>query len=194
MNNLEPVQEININIIEELASVGDRKMVKGNMTIEVINGYEMVFLPGDKISWSLDILRISGGIEVKGFISGWIDLECYRCLERYEYLCEVEIEEHVIWFEDEREDEERVEEGEYHIENGIFDLLQVMRDVIGLSFPTKRICRDDCKGLCGVCGQNLNVASCGCSRKKVDARLKQLELVREKLQRENERDEDSSKD
>lgn len=194
MGDLEIIQEININIIEELAAVGDRRTVKGSMTIEITNGYDMVFHPGDKISWSLDILRISGGIEVKGVVSGRIDLECYRCLEKYAYPCEIEIEEHVVWFGDEREDLEQAEEGEYHVEKGIFDLLQIMRDVIGLSFPTKRVCGDDCKGLCSVCGQNLNIDTCGCSRKTVDSRLKPLELMKEKLQRENGLDEDLPKD
>jgi len=32
-----------------------------------------------------------------------------------------------------------------------------------LQLPTKILCREDCKGLCYVCGQNLNEGECDCS-------------------------------
>ena len=32
------------------------------------------------------------------------------------------------------------------------------------SFPSKVLCRDDCKGLCTKCGANLNEGECGCDR------------------------------
>ena len=32
-----------------------------------------------------------------------------------------------------------------------------------LQLPTKILCREDCRGLCYVCGQNLNEGECNCS-------------------------------
>ena len=38
----------------------------------------------------------------------------------------------------------------------------VMRNILAV-MPMKVVCSDDCeKGLCPVCGQNLNVKDCGC--------------------------------
>lgn len=31
-----------------------------------------------------------------------------------------------------------------------------------LSLPSKILCKEDCKGLCPVCGKNLNTGDCGC--------------------------------
>ena len=46
--------------------------------------------------------------------------------------------------------------------NGIeFD--DVVTEQVILSVPMKLICKTDCRGLCPVCGSNLNVENCGCS-------------------------------
>jgi uncharacterized protein len=43
-------------------------------------------------------------------------------------------------------------------ENDVIDLGQLMREQFYLSLPMKPLCRDDCRGLCAVCGENLNLA------------------------------------
>lgn len=35
-----------------------------------------------------------------------------------------------------------------------------------LSIPLKRLCKDDCKGLCPHCGKNLNEETCNCKDEK----------------------------
>ena len=42
----------------------------------------------------------------------------------------------------------------------VVDITDDVRQEIMLAYPTVPICRADCKGLCGSCGQNLNLASC----------------------------------
>lgn len=49
------------------------------------------------------------------------------------------------------------------------DLAIGIREAIILSQPIMQICKDDCKGLCPVCGKNLNTGSCSCKREKVGA-------------------------
>jgi uncharacterized protein len=48
------------------------------------------------------------------------------------------------------------------------DLTSEIFDFAQLTIPMKRLCYDDCKGLCIVCGANLNEKDCGCDRTKVD--------------------------
>ncbi len=40
-----------------------------------------------------------------------------------------------------------------------------------LSMPMKALCIDNCKGLCKVCGHNLNINDCGCDRDFIDPRF-----------------------
>ncbi len=53
------------------------------------------------------------------------------------------------------------------IENdGCIDVDDTVREEFVLSFPMKHLCCDDCKGLCPICGQNLNDGECQCKEEK----------------------------
>lgn len=51
------------------------------------------------------------------------------------------------------------------------ELDEPMREAIILDFPTKHLCREDCKGLCPKCGKNLNEGPCACSDREIDPRM-----------------------
>lgn len=60
------------------------------------------------------------------------------------------------------------------------DLGGIVREQILLALPMDVLCKDECKGLCTVCGQDLNVKECGCQRKVMDPRwaaLKDIKLA-----------------
>jgi len=61
----------------------------------------------------------------------------------------------------------------------VIDLDPLVREQLLLSLPAYPVCREDCKGLCSVCGANLNERECGCDRHVPDPRwagLKNLKL------------------
>ena len=43
-----------------------------------------------------------------------------------------------------------------------------------VSLPMKHLCKEDCKGLCTTCGQNLNDGSCDCERTDLDPRMAKI--------------------
>jgi uncharacterized protein len=45
-----------------------------------------------------------------------------------------------------------------YVEDGVLDLHGWARDAFGLTVPAQLLCREDCAGLCPVCGANLNEA------------------------------------
>ena len=49
----------------------------------------------------------------------------------------------------------------------------VFRNILA-SMPMKVVCSNDCKGLCPVCGQNLNIKDCGCDTTYIDPRFESL--------------------
>ncbi len=55
-----------------------------------------------------------------------------------------------------------------------FDYEQEVVTEVLISFPTKHLCFEDCKGLCPVCGCNLNEQKCSCVQKELDPRLEVL--------------------
>jgi len=56
-----------------------------------------------------------------------------------------------------------------------------VRDYAILAIPMKKLCKDDCKGLCYRCGQNLNEGQCNCRDDDIDDRLKPLLKIKDKL-------------
>ena len=61
-------------------------------------------------------------------------------------------------------------------------LEDVLREQVLLAVPLKAVCREDCKGLCLHCGQNLNQGQCNCAEAVEDPRWEALKDIREKLQ------------
>ena len=49
----------------------------------------------------------------------------------------------------------------YYEESGL-SLEDVVREQVLLSLPSRTLCKEDCKGLCPRCGQNLNLGTCNC--------------------------------
>lgn len=68
-----------------------------------------------------------------------------------------------------QEDEDAVRFEGYEI-----DLAQTVSEFAFSALPTKHLCKDDCKGLCTVCGKNLNMESCTCKDDEWDPRFEAL--------------------
>lgn len=59
-----------------------------------------------------------------------------------------------------------------------FDLVPVLRDAILLERSVKKICSEDCKGLCPRCGCSLNTTGCNCREDEIDERWEVLKELR----------------
>lgn len=65
------------------------------------------------------------------------------------------------------------EDSEEYIEvpDSLLDVAELARTVFYLELPTRVLCREDCKGLCPVCGTDKNERECGC---KIDTGANKL--------------------
>jgi uncharacterized protein len=61
------------------------------------------------------------------------------------------------------------------------DIVKEVRDYVILSIPMKKLCKDDCKGLCFNCGKDLNEGECDCNHDEIDDRWKSLIDLKKKL-------------
>jgi uncharacterized protein len=81
-----------------------------------------------------------------------------------------------------RDEEIEIDEGEAEIgfyEGGGLELEDILREQILLALPMQRVCSEECKGICPVCGKNRNQSACDCSTVKTDDRwgaLRKLEI------------------
>ena len=122
-------------------------------------------------------------VHVRGDLDARVTVECGRCLDRYP----VDIDQKVDLFylprvaERPEDEEEEVELDDHDVVVGYYegeklDLGEVVREQIFLSLPMKRLCRQNCRGLCPTCGRNRNAGSCACPapEEPVDPRLEPL--------------------
>lgn len=92
---------------------------------------------------------------------------CDRCLSETQIIMALEFERIVAssGAEDEEADDLGFMDG-CHLDTEAF-----MHNEILVNWPAKILCRDDCKGLCPKCGQNLNTGDCGCDTFVPDPRM-----------------------
>lgn len=121
------------------------------------------------------------GILVTGRVSGEFEMECSRCLRPFTEPFTGTISE--IFAYPDQPELAGLEPGDedFVIEDDTIDLEPAIRDEILLSVPTNPLHAPDCKGLCAVCGQDLNVKDCGHAHEPVDIRWEPLKQLRKEI-------------
>ncbi len=91
---------------------------------------------------------------------------CDRCLAPFTKTYDIPLEHTLVTTLANEDNDDFILLDQYQL--NLDDL--VLADVL-LELPYKSLCRADCRGLCPLCGKDLNEGLCGCSRKSVDPRL-----------------------
>lgn len=104
----------------------------------------------------VDIGRTPQGLVVTGHFSAKTSAECARCLKIFDQQLDWDMTELYAFNE-----KSVTESGLFVPEDAQIDLEPIIRDYALLEIPIRPLCRPDCKGLCPVCGQDLNVRDCG---------------------------------
>jgi uncharacterized protein len=102
------------------------------------------------------VSRTPQGLLLQGSFSGETTLECVRCLSAFEQGLVWEMTE--LYAFDSRS---VTDSGLFIPDDAHLDLQELIREYALLEFPIKPVCKPDCKGLCTVCGENLNERDCG---------------------------------
>jgi uncharacterized protein len=106
---------------------------------------------GGAVDAHVDVSRTLSGYAFRLRFDASLDGPCMRCLT----------DAHAVIPVDAREIEQPGEAEELHtpyLEEGELDLGRWARDALLLALPPRVLCRDECRGLCAVCGANLNEA------------------------------------
>lgn len=61
----------------------------------------------------------------------------------------------------------------------VLDIDNIVKNNIVPLLPISFLCSDDCKGLCGICGADLNISQCDCSHDVIDERFDVLRKLLE---------------
>jgi uncharacterized protein len=117
------------------------------------------------ISFSGEIKNENGDILVDGEVDFEYEVECHRCGEPVSKTMNFKISE--LFSADPHEEK-------YLLKGEILELEDMIIDNIRLNLPVKFLCNSDCKGVCAICGNNLNISECNCSKKNIDSKFSVL--------------------
>ena len=108
-------------------------------------------------------LLIQGDVDVK------LGIPCGRCLEEVPTPIHFRIDKTLSITDDGIIDED-MEETDYLIGFEL-DVDKLVYAEILVNWPMRVLCKDDCKGICKVCGMNLNKGTCSCDSFVPDPRM-----------------------
>ncbi len=127
-----------------------------------------------------------GYLNIHGSASVTVQIPCDRCLKNTEVPLELSFDDRVHAGgagspaeaesvpKDDTDDEGSSFEPDYYLEGYYLDVDKLLFGEALLNWPSRVLCREDCKGLCPVCGQNLNHGECGCVRKALDPQMSKV--------------------
>jgi uncharacterized protein len=124
-----------------------------------------IHIPSDldltKLQGVARIARTPQGLLVIGNFTATIPAECVRCLTNFEQELHFEFNELYAFSK-----RMVTESGLILPEDGNIDLTPIIREYLLIEIPIRPLCKPDCKGLCVICGEDLNLNTCEHQRQK----------------------------
>lgn len=134
---------------------------------------EGVTLSGN-VSVEGELRKRAAGIEVDGHVTATLEIACTRCLTPITTRLDFDFHAGFVssdMFPADRETQVSGADLDTDVvESDELDLTKVVREQILLNLPVQVFCRDDCKGICPMCGTDLNESACNCGRDDIDPR------------------------
>lgn len=116
------------------------------------------------VTVSVEYVFDESGFNVKGSILTAFQSECARCGKEFTEPFETDFDERFAKSATEQDPAD--ESDAYPFSGEELDLNDLVRDAILLNKPNYSLCRDDCRGLCPICGCEMNTAQCACVREQ----------------------------
>jgi uncharacterized protein len=165
---------LSVDVSELLRRPGASAEVRFDQELEGV-AVPLAHLSENRAEIVLRLDALIEGIHAAGMVAGEAVLECRRCLREFTRPMSVPVDDVFLYPDD-------LAEGEYRIEGDNIDLEPLVRDAFVLALPLNPVCREDCRGLCVVCGADLNEVDCGHSQRPVDIRWNALHDLRRTME------------
>ncbi len=131
----------------------------------------------ENIQVEIEVNKFEKNITCKITLSSRAHYQCDRCLRNFEKNYKDDFE---ILFHLGDKNFEINEESVIIISSEVkeIDLTLYIQEMLILAIPMKLLCDENCKGICCVCGADLNTEECQCTEKTVDPRWEKLISLR----------------
>ena len=154
--------KVTVSVESGLESPGNTIAVADRIDVDSIEMGGRTIELEDGLTYDVALTNTGEGILATGIVRGACRTECDRCLAPAEFDLASEVACYYLREEPEEDVDDEEDFGLIDVENGTVDLSEAIQSSIAMDIPFVILCRDDCKGLCPVCGANLNEVDCGC--------------------------------
>jgi uncharacterized protein len=132
---------------------------------------------GAAVTGEARLERHGHDILVRGHLNVELQLTCSRCLEVYPAPVAADFDLLLAPAPESVVEEQELSEDDLDLDfysREVIDLESLLKEQIILAVPLKPLCAGDCRGLCPMCGANLNQEACTCKRVKPASPLAEL--------------------
>lgn len=126
----------------------------------------------NRLSGTARLTRTAQGILVQVKMHATLLTECVRCLTDFLQPLAIDFTELYAFSRNSVTDSDLLVPEDAHI-----DLSPLVREYMVLDMPISPLCREDCKGLCPICGENRNEVACSHDDEATDPRLNILKSL-----------------
>lgn len=168
------MQPVILALDARLGEAGDTLPLKGHLDETSYTLGEREFSLPSGIDYDLMLTNAGEGILATGILTTHVVGTCDRCLSPAEFDVSGEVDEYYLFEEPEDTGDDDDDELDFSLvsaDNAI-DLSGALLSTLVMETPFVVLCRPDCKGLCPVCGANLNEEDCGHAAQIEEDRLK----------------------
>jgi uncharacterized protein len=128
------------------------------------------------VTGELQVENTGSLLLVRGRLHAVVRLICVRCLQAFERPLDITFEEEFATGETEPDGVtmDRDEPETSAMDDLVLDVAELTRQQLAVNMPIASVCREECRGICPQCGQDLTRGTCECSVEPVDSRWSRL--------------------
>ena len=131
---------------------------------DMANGFEF----NDPVSFAGTLLNTGGVLKLEGSLTAEYSSKCDRCLKDIKGVMALPVKEDFLSSDKATDTETYIYEGNY------VSIDKALKDNVVLNLPARQLCKEDCKGLCAVCGNDFNIGTCQCGSDDINPRMTAL--------------------
>jgi uncharacterized protein len=159
------IDTIVVSLDDRLANAGDTLPVEGHIAIDSFELGERTFQLPEGLDYDVMLTNAGEGILATGILRAHVVAACDRCLDDAHLDVSGEVDEYYLFHEPDpgvmEADEEEGPDYSLVSPDSTIDLTDALTAALVMEIPYVVLCREDCAGLCPVCGENLNHVDCG---------------------------------
>ncbi len=144
-----------LNLKQVFQITGENILIDYQINKEELTEYKsLVFVTPITVKGS--VFNRAGIVTLDISVSSTLHHFCDRCLREFDRDYSFSVSHILVRSLNEENDEFIL------TENDRLDLDELVLSDLQLQLPSKMLCKEDCKGLCSICGTDLNESQCSC--------------------------------